>query len=147
MGWREWLWKQKTAPRELRAVSPTVMAYVYAPGGSPSGFYRRSGITYEQAAAEGYSKNVIAYCAVDEVAKAVSAVPWLCYRAGGTDRTEVPMPPVIERPNPYQSWADFLYALVSYERISGNAFIEAIAPTILAPPEALYLHRPDKIRP
>lgn len=136
-------------PSEVRQVSPTVSAYVYAPGQYTNGFFRKGGASFEQIAAEGYGKNVIAYVAVDEVAKAVASVPWLCYRktARAEERTELPLPPVVVRPNPYQSWASFIYGLVSYHRISGNAFVEAIAPTIFTPPTGLYLHRPDKIRP
>ena len=151
MRWFSRSWFRSPPPPEQKAVSPTVAAYVYTPGSRTSGIYRHNGITFEQAAREGYGKNVIAYRAVDEVATAISSVPWLAYRKSKArqemERTEVPMPSLFVRPNPYQSWTDILYGLVSYYLISGNGYIEAIAPSVSTPPLQLYLHRPDTIRP
>jgi len=156
MGFFDWFRRNNTAPPEQKAVSPTVSAYVYTPGQVTNGFYRKNGVSFEQAAQEGYGKNVIAYASVDEVAKAISSPPWLAYQrplaVGGRaslDRKEVSKPPVFIRPNPYQSWADFLYAAASYHRIAGEVPIEAITPggSYNEPPTQLYLHQPDTIRP
>lgn len=145
MAWRSFL---RSKPIEEKSVSPTIAGYVISPGATTLGLYRKSGISYESAAKEGYQKNTIVYRAINEVATAVASVPWLSYqqlRSG--DRQEIPSPLILTRPNPYQSLSSYLYDAVCFYLVAGNCYPEMIAPTPQRPPLQLYLQRPDRIRP
>jgi HK97 family phage portal protein len=137
----------KTITPEVKVQSPTISGFVYAAPAPAAGLTRKGSLTYEQVACEAYQKNVIAYRAIDEVANAVATPPWLFYRTGARQPTELPLPLVLQRPNPWQSWPTLLGDAVRYYLLSGNCYLEALAPSVRQPPTQLYLHRPDKVRP
>lgn len=103
---------------------------------------------YIQFSQEAYAKNVIAYRAISMVASAASTVPYILYQKSRNAKRELITHSVLDmlrRPNPTQSFGDFLQALYHYKMISGNAFIQAVFPTG-EPPKELYLLRPDRVQ-
>lgn len=100
---------------------------------------------YDKAFAdEGYSKNVIAYQAIEKTAKAVGAIPWYVKRRDGEEMKDHPLLRLIENPNPLQSRSEYLQALVGFYRISGNAYMERVM--VQGKPRELYTLRPDRTK-
>jgi HK97 family phage portal protein len=96
---------------------------------------------YDKLAREGYQQNVIAYRAINLVAKAAASIPLAAYK--GDRRLEKhPILDLIARPNPRLKGENFLYNLVGYYLIAGNAYAFAAGPGKGAPKE-LWLLRPD----
>lgn len=98
---------------------------------------------YDKFAEEGYQKNVIAYQAINKLANAVAAVPWFVRKPNGDELTESPFLKLIENPNPMQSRAEFLKALVGFYMIAGNGYIERTM--VGSQPRELFTHRPDRM--
>ena len=78
---------------------------------------------YESFAKEAYGKNVVAYQAINRVADAIASVKLGVYR-GETELTEHPLKALINRPNPFQSYGDYMRAKVSFILIAGNGYEE-----------------------
>jgi len=96
---------------------------------------------YDKLASEGYQQNVIAYRAVNLVARAIGSIPLVLERKGDTI-DEHPLLSLLARPNPKMEGANYLYNLVGYHLIAGNAYTLGIGPEN-APPKELWLLRPD----
>ena len=102
---------------------------------------------FDAFAAEGYVKNVIAFRAVSQVARAAASVPWTLARDGEDAARALRSHAVLDllaRPNPSMARSEFVEAVVGYFLIAGNAFVEA-APAEGAPRE-LWPLRPDRMR-
>jgi HK97 family phage portal protein len=82
---------------------------------------------YDRLAAEGYRDNVIAFRAINLVARAVASVP-LRLKRGETVLTDHPLLALLARPNPRVRGENFLYSLVGYHLIAGNAYALAVGP-------------------
>lgn len=98
---------------------------------------------YDALAAEGYRDNVIAYRAINLLARAVSSVPLRLMR-GDVLIDEHPLLSLLARPNPRIRGENFLYNLVGYYLIAGNAYALSVGPQGHAPKE-LWLMRPDSM--
>lgn len=98
---------------------------------------------YRAFADEAYTKNVIAYQAINKTAMAVATIPWIARRPSGDELLAHPMLDLINQPNPQQSRFEFLNAMVGFYRISGNAYIERIDSR--GRPIELYTLRPDRM--
>lgn len=96
---------------------------------------------YDTLAAEGYRDNVIAFRAINLVARAVASVP-MRVRRGDEVLTEHPVLTLLSRPNPRVRGEGFLYNLVGYHLIAGNAYALSVGPEGGEPKE-LWLMRPD----
>ena len=98
---------------------------------------------FDAFAEEGYRRNVIAFRAVSQVARAVASVPW---RVRGQDETEAPHPALalLARPNPLMAQSEFLEATTSFLLIAGNSFIEAVEGA--EGPRELWPLRPDRMK-
>ena len=101
---------------------------------------------YATFAEEGYRKNVIAFAAVDTIARAIGSAPWRLFR--GTNRqdfvTDHPLLRLINRPNPIMGRAEFFENVAAYYLIAGNSYIEAVGPDGGLPLE-LWPLRPDRM--
>lgn len=99
---------------------------------------------YDHLAAKGYSDNVIAYRAIQLVARGVSSIPWLLY----TENTELEQHPLLhllKHPNIQQADASFREQLISHLLICGNAYIlKTLNPK--GEPVALTALRPDRVK-
>ncbi|HEX6956312.1 MAG TPA: hypothetical protein VF156_15665, partial [Agromyces sp.] len=91
-------------------------------------------VNYANLAREGYRANVYVYAAVNQVVGAAAGVNWVLHkkktqRGGGLERLdEHPFLDVWARPNPKQGRAAFIKNVLGFRRISGNTYIESIAP-------------------
>ncbi len=106
---------------------------------------------YEKFAQEGFQKNVIAFKAIQEVAKGAASVPWRLFKAGRGERTEIIDHPVLDllrRPNMLQGGAEFFETVVGYYLIAGNSYIEAVSSGGANGklPRELWSLRPDRMR-
>lgn len=114
-------------------------------GGKSATFTPRQ---YDQLAAEGYQKNVIAYRCIRLVSQNAAAVPLTVYAGTGDARHrlhEHPLLDLLRRPNPLQAGASLLESLYGFYLIAGNAYLEAAGPKD-APPQELWCLRPDRMR-
>lgn len=101
---------------------------------------------YLHFATEGYIENAIAYRCIQLTAQAAAAVPILAM-TGKKAQDKSPILDLINKPSPNSSGSELMESIVSYLRISGNAYVESVRPSRLsAPPKELYSHRPDRIK-
>lgn len=99
---------------------------------------------YEDLASEGYMKNAIVYRCVNEIAKGASGVPFKICNAEGDEIENHPAKTLLNRPNPLQSYSEFMNALFGYLLLSGNSYMLKVA-GISNVPKELHLLRPDRI--
>jgi HK97 family phage portal protein len=98
---------------------------------------------YESFAKEAYGKNVVAYQAINRIADAIASVKMGVYR-GETELTEHPLITLLTRPNPLQSYADYVRAKVSFVLIAGNGYEERFV--VGGEVKELYQLRPDRMK-
>lgn len=98
---------------------------------------------YDKLAREGYQQNVIANRAINLVAKAVASIPFVTFK-GDAALSDHALSTLLMRPNPKLKGENFLYNLVGYYLIAGNAYAFAAGPENGAPKE-LWLLRPDTV--
>lgn len=98
---------------------------------------------YASFAKEGYSKNVIAYQAINKVAEAVASIEWEVWK-GDKQLSESPLLDLLANPNPMQSGYDWMVNKVGYLLISGNGYDEQIV--VGGTPRELYNLRPDRMK-
>lgn len=138
----------KTKPQQRKSALPSwyggLQSYVHTPGQAVW-----SGRHYAKFAEEAYRRNVIAYRAINLVAKGAASVPLLLYAQEGQGRrAEIARHPLLNllaQPNPAHGGAAFLEALYIYRLVGGNAYIQATGPAAAAPRE-LFLLRPDRVQ-
>lgn len=98
---------------------------------------------YEAFSREAYSKNVVAYQCINRIADALSSVHLGIYR-GDTELTEHPLAALLARPNPLQSYGDYMRAKVGFLLLAGNGYEERV--TVGGKPRELYQLRPDRMK-
>lgn len=98
---------------------------------------------------EAYIRNVIAHRAVSMVATAAANVPWLLFRkdkeGAKHNLSHHPLLSLLGRPNPNCAGAEFFEAVYAYKLISGNSYIQLLAPNKM-PVRELYVLRPDRVQ-
>ena len=99
---------------------------------------------YDELASEGYMKNAIVYRCVNEISKGASSVPFRVLNADGDQLENHPAVQLINRPNPLQSYSEFMNALFGFLLLSGNTYLLRIAGFQNTPKE-IHLLRPDRI--
>ncbi|MEO0982700.1 MAG: phage portal protein [Pseudomonadota bacterium] len=90
-------------------------------------------------ARDGYARNAVANRCVRIVAEAAATAPLRTEHPGAAD--------LLVQPNPEERGADFFERVYSFLQIAGNAYAEIIRLEDGGPPAALYLLRPDRVRP
>jgi len=101
--------------------------------------------TYDELAAEGYMKNAIVYRCVNEISKGAASVPFRIISRDGDEFEAHPAMDLLSRPNPLQSYTEFMNALFGYLLLSGNSYMLRITGMANIPKE-LHLLRPDRIK-
>ncbi|MGL6349733.1 MAG: phage portal protein [Aeromonas sp.] len=71
---------------------------------------------------EGYEQNAIVYACVSMIAKNAASVKLEVFD-GQKVLTNHPLLDFLAKPNPTQTWADFLKELITFHRVSGEAFV------------------------
>ena len=97
---------------------------------------------YDSFAKEAYGKNVVAYQSINRIADAIASVKLGVYR-GETELTEHPLLTLLRRPNPMQSYGDYVRAKVSFLMIAGNGYEERFI--VGSEVKELYQLRPDRM--
>lgn len=97
---------------------------------------------YESFAKEAYGKNVVAYQSINRIADAIASVKLGIYR-GETELTEHPLVSLFRRPNPMQSYGDYVRAKVSFIMLAGNGYEERFM--VGSEVKELYQLRPDRM--
>jgi HK97 family phage portal protein len=98
---------------------------------------------YESFAKEAYGKNVVAYQAINRIADAIASVNLGVYR-GERELVDHPLITLLERPNPLQSYSDYVRAKVSFLMIAGNGYEERFM--VGREVKELYQLRPDRMK-
>lgn len=97
---------------------------------------------YGSFAKEAYGKNVVAYQAINRIGDALASVKLGIYR-GETELADHPLSALLKRPNPLQSYGDYMRAKVGFLLLSGNGYEERV--TVGKDVRELYQLRPDRM--
>ncbi len=97
---------------------------------------------YGAFAREGFMQNPVVYRCVRMIAEAAASVPIDLY-AGDQLILQHPLLDLLAQPNPLQCRPDLLESWYSYLLVSGNAYMEAVAPGGAL--RELYVLRPDRL--
>ncbi len=103
---------------------------------------------YKELSEESYEKNVVAFRAIKEISDCVGSVPFNLFSGPLGNRKEIvthPLLDLLSRPNPQQSRNQFLASVAGHLLISGNSWIEKVAPRSRVPRE-LWTKRPDRMK-
>lgn len=98
---------------------------------------------YEAFSREAYGKNVVAYQCINRIADAISSVKLGIYR-GETELTDHALASLLARPNPLQSYGDYVRAKVGFILLAGNGYEERV--TVGGETRELYQLRPDRMK-
>lgn len=99
---------------------------------------------FDSFADEGYTKNVVAYQSINRVANAVADIPLIILNTRSeTEVTDGTLVSLLARPNPVQSYQEWMRALVGFYLISGNGYMERVM--VGSQPRELYTLRPDRM--
>jgi HK97 family phage portal protein len=109
---------------------------------SGSGRARWTPRDYASLAAEGFTKNPVAYRCVRMIAEAAAATPLAVFASGVRD-DDHPLATLLARPNPEQSGVEWLEGLYGALQTAGNAYVEAAGD---AAPDELWSLRPDRMK-
>ncbi|WCL55083.1 phage portal protein [Gimibacter soli] len=96
---------------------------------------------YDRLASEAYQQNVVAYRAINLVARGMASIP-LEVMVGDVPMDRHPLLDLLRRPNPKLKGAGLLYQMVGFYLIAGNSYALKIGPDG-RPPGELWLMRPD----
>lgn len=97
---------------------------------------------YGSFAKEAYAKNVVAFQAINRIGDALASVKLGVYQ-GDTEKTAHPLLDLLRRPNPLQSYGDYMRAKVGFLLLAGNGYEERV--TVAGKPRELYQLRPDRM--
>ncbi len=104
---------------------------------------------FDAFAEEGYRRNVVAYRAVNQIARAVASVSWRAFQDLNSGRRALETHPVLAllaRPNPAMARSEFFEAVTGYLLIAGNSYVEAVAAGGAGVPRELWPLRPDRMK-
>ncbi len=104
---------------------------------------------YDKLAEESYSKNAVAYRAMNEIAKCAGSVPFNLFQGTGENRKEIEVHPLLDllaRPNPMQGRSAFIQSVVGFLLIAGNSYLEMVGPSAKRAPRELWTKRPDRMQ-
>lgn len=106
-------------------------------------------IDYATYADKGYGQNAVVHACVREISRSAPSAKLQVQRKLVNSQMEVweehRLQAVLDRPNRYQSQAEFLELYYTYLNIDGNAFL--IRERVNGRTVALWLARPDRMRP
>ena len=99
---------------------------------------------YQQFAQEAYTKNVVAYRAINMIAGAAASIGLKVFDYKGHPIENHPIIELLYKPNPHQNKSEFLESVYLYRLISGNAYVFS-ASDINKLPKEIYSLRPDRV--
>ena len=95
-------------------------------------------------AREGFQRNAVVHRAVRLVAEATASLP-LTLTRGGQAVDAHPVLDLLAAPNPRETGTRYLEGIYGHLMVSGNAYLQAVAPEA-GPPQELYDLRPDRMQ-
>ncbi len=107
-------------------------------------------LTYDTLAREGFNRNALIYAALAYKGRSFRKLPLRAYR-GDPEHYELlppdhPLARLCDRPNEYESWAEFIEKSDIYLNIAGSAFLYLDRDGgVRGVPRALYSLRPDRM--
>lgn len=140
-----WLQRQALKVLGLEAkVSAAGTAIVATQLGSPVWSKRN----FAQFADEGFIRNAIAFRCIELIAGSGAAIPLALFdKRSKKEVEEHDLLKLMNRPAPNKTGAELIQSVISYAKIAGNSYIEAVGPTTRkAAPQELYSLRPDRMR-
>jgi HK97 family phage portal protein len=132
MGFLDWF---RNAPERKESAASKLM--VMSPG-QPVWSPRN----YGSFAKEAYSKNVVAFQAINRIGDALASVKLGIYKRD-KELAEHPLSALLKRPNPLQSYGDYMRAKVGFLLLAGNGYEERV--TAGGEVKELYQLRPDRM--
>lgn len=103
--------------------------------------------TIKTYASEGYEQNPIVYACISRIAEACSSVKLEVHKTDLEGNRKVMVKhkllDLLKRPNPTQSWSDFIQEMVAWYKIAGEVFILRLPET--GPAAELYLLNPSEM--
>ena len=97
---------------------------------------------YGSFAKEAYAKNVVAYQAINRIGDALASVKLNVFKRN-REVSEHPLLALLRRPNPLQSYGDYMSAKVGFLLLAGNCYEERV--TVQGEAKELYQLRPDRM--
>lgn len=109
---------------------------------------RYSSKDYKSYVTEGYARNPTVYRVVNLLARTMSGIRWRAYTDERLKRevTDHPLLTLFKKPNPRMARTRFLKECFTHWLIAGNAYIYGNRPSKNAPPQELWLLRPDRVK-
>jgi HK97 family phage portal protein len=107
---------------------------------------------YENFAKEGYNQNIWVNACIKAIAEAAANVPIILYadRKKEKEIEEHELLDLLDKPNEFQSKAEFIEAYISYLLIAGNSYIDMVGPNTDTNPNSqpteLWNLRPDRVQ-
>lgn len=96
---------------------------------------------------EGYRRNVVVYCCVNEIASSIASLKPIAKTQGGVEiKRPAPLAQLLRRPNPEQSWHAFIEGLLINYVATGEAYIHKVDNGAQMPVQ-LWSLRPDRMKP
>jgi phage portal protein BeeE len=139
-----WPLKRKQPEPEQETVSSGAGMFL------PLGSGNFMALTSQQYAKEGYAENVITHACIHKIASAASSVGLQLQKGEQGDLADVhPVLDLLRRPNPMNSGSDFIYSLIAWRLIGGEAFIVrqpwGTGKPATGKPTQLWLLEPHKV--
>lgn len=153
-----------SAPDPFAAVKAAPVPYVWPTwrAGQPDW----TPATLQGYAEAGYEGNSVVFACIRRRAQSAAFAPLVAYTGERANPERLPddhaLARLLRRPNPYQSWYEFMEQGITYLDLDGNLFIFKAGPSTPRPaaagrsaqdaekarkvPEALYLLRSDRVR-
>jgi HK97 family phage portal protein len=112
--------------------------------------------TLQGFAEAGYGDNAIVFACIAAKAQSAALAPLVAYTGQRAKPERLPdahpLSSLLLKPNPWQSWYEFMELLITYLELDGNAFIWQAPATALrsaqdAVPAGLFPLRSDRVRP
>lgn len=132
MGFLDWF--RGSTERKESAASKLMVVNPGQPVWSPR--------NYGSFAKEAYGKNVVAFQAINRIGDALASVKLGIYR-GDTELVKHPLAALLARPNPLQSFGDYMRAKVGFLLLAGNGYEERV--TVGRQVREIYQLRPDRM--
>jgi HK97 family phage portal protein len=133
---------EKRPGDEAKASATAPLVYVMYSGQTRGVAYKRNPTQYSD---DAYRRNVIAFKAINEVARGAAKIPLRVMIGEKEAEPSHPLCVLLAKPNPWQAKASFFEAVYAYWLLTGNSYIEGVGPDG-KPPMELWALRPDRTR-
>ena len=128
--------------REAQQVKRRAMSEYQMISGAKPRFMKQNSQAYAE---EGYSQNVVVYACVELISRTLANVD-LDVFIGDERQESHPLLDLLKQPNPIQSGADFWQAYAAFRLITGNTYLEMLAPTEGGEPRELWIWPPYQMK-